>query len=115
MGSIYKLTIHLYAEKFKSIRLSVKVIEKRFHKNTSFILTNNNTMKKNYSIFLLGIALVVTQSCGSKTDKAADIVVTEETPVATEVSLSATDKAAEKKIRIEKEKAERAEKRRVEL
>ena len=66
-------------------------------------------MKKNLTIFVLAVALMVAQACGSKSEKASEESVAAETT--TPVVLT----AAEKRAKIENERAARAEKRRVEF
>lgn len=67
-------------------------------------------MKSKLSIFLLGLALVIMQACGSKTEKNKESAITETTPVET-VALT----HAEMHARAEKARMELAEQRRIAL
>lgn len=71
-------------------------------------------MKKTLNIFVLAVAFMVAQACGSKSEKMSE---ESEESVATETSAVETDELtlAEKRAKIEKETAEREEKRRIEF
>lgn len=71
-------------------------------------------MKKSLNIFVLAVALMIAQACGSKSEKMSE---ESEESVATETSAVETDELtlAEKRAKIEKETAEREEKRRIEF
>jgi len=67
-------------------------------------------MKKSLNIFVLAVALMVTQACGSKSEnRKNEEPVASETPAGAEVVLT----VAEKRAAIEKETAVRQEKRRI--
>ncbi len=66
-------------------------------------------MKKTFNIFLLAAALVVTQACGPKKEKTEEI--TSEVPAVKAADTKPT--LEERRARIQKEKNERAEARRI--
>lgn len=68
-------------------------------------------MKKNLNIFVLAVALLVTQACGTKSKENSEEYEATETPVAKAAELT----PAERRAKVEKDRAERAEKRRIEF
>lgn len=70
-------------------------------------------MKKNLTIFILAAALMVAQACGSKSEKTSEESVVAETPTPAVKPVVLT--SAEKRAKIENERAARAEKRRIEF
>lgn len=68
-------------------------------------------MKKNLNIFVLAVALLVTQACGTKSKENSGEYEATETPVAKATELTPTERRA----KVEKDRAERAEKRRIEF
>ncbi len=68
-------------------------------------------MKKNLNIFVLVVALLVTQACGTKSKENSEEYEATETPVAKATELT----PAERRAKVEKDRAERVEKRRIEF
>jgi TonB family protein len=67
-------------------------------------------MKKSLSILALAVTLLVAQACGPKTDENTSAVVIEE-PAVEKVAMTVADR----KAKLEKDKAERAEQKRIEM
>jgi TonB family protein len=72
------------------------------------------SMKKNLNILLVVATLLVSQACGKKSSENAEEYAATETP-AVSASAVTTPTLAERRAKIEKDRTERAEKRRMEL
>lgn len=71
-------------------------------------------MKKNLNIFVLAVALMVTQACGPKSKESSEENEATETPAVKAAEASELT-VTEKRAKLEKDRAERAEKRRIEF
>lgn len=71
-------------------------------------------MKKSFNIFVLACALMVVQACGSKSKENNEENAATETPAVEAADVTELT-AAEKRTKLEKDRAERAEKRRIEF
>jgi TonB family protein len=66
-------------------------------------------MKTNLNIFILAVVLLATQACGPKSEKASEEAVATDVPVENTVVLT----LAEKRAKLEEERAAQAERRRI--